>query len=243
MQAKDLLPFLDLTSLGALDRACDAISLAERARVSGCAAVCVYPRFIPSLISHGGFSGLKLATVCSFPHGQSTPELKGSEAKMLCELGADEIDMVVSIGAIREKNWDLLFKEVSSVKMECGKRVLKVILETSLFEGLDEGLELLSKASQVSCEAGCDFLKTSTGKEVGGATVQSVTILCKEAKKYFHETKRRVGIKPSGGIKTVASAKEFAGIVRNSLGPDWLTPSLFRLGASSLLDAILAEEM
>lgn len=246
MRAKELLTYLDLTTLGVLDRISDVKTVADRVLENGCAAVCVYPRFISILKGEPKLSKVTVATVCAFPHGQTTPKNKINEAGALIDMGADEIDMVAAIGAIGEKtgeeNWDALFEEVRGVKDVCGERVLKVILETSVLEGMANGSELIRHAARVSCEAGCDFLKTSTGKEPGGASIASVTLLCEEARKYYAATGRRVGIKPSGGIKKVKDAIAFAEIVKDVAGDEWMTPKHFRLGASSLLDAILEQK-
>ena len=216
------------------------------------AAVCVYPNLIKVAKECVDGTGVKVASVAtSFPSGQYPLKLRLEDTKRAIYDGADEIDMVISRGEFLEGNYQLVFDEIRQVKEACvtaseqlsiktGKKVdahLKVILETGELETYDN----VRKASFIAMAAGADFIKTSTGKIQPAATLP-VTLVMLEAIRDFHdETGNVIGMKPAGGIKTAKDALAYLVLVNETLGEKWLTPDLFRIGASSVLNDILMQ--
>lgn len=216
------------------------------------AAVCVYPNLIKVAKECVEGTGVKVASVAtSFPSGQYPLKLRLEDTKRAIYDGADEIDMVISRGEFLEGNYQLVFDEIRQVKEACvtaseqlsiktGKKVdahLKVILETGELETYDN----VRKASFIAMAAGADFIKTSTGKIQPAATLP-VTLVMLEAIRDFHdETGKVIGMKPAGGIKTAKDALAYLVLVNETLGEKWLTPDLFRIGASSVLNDILMQ--
>ncbi len=216
------------------------------------AAVCVYPNLIKVAKECVDGTGVKVASVAtSFPSGQYPLKLRLEDTKRAIYDGADEIDMVISRGEFLEGNYQLVFDEIRQVKEACvtaseqlsiktGKKVdahLKVILETGELETYDN----VRKASFIAMAAGADFIKTSTGKIQPAATLP-VTLVMLEAIRDFHdETGKVIGMKPAGGIKTAKDALAYLVLVNETLGEKWLTPDLFRIGASSVLNDILMQ--
>lgn len=216
------------------------------------AAVCVYPNLIKVAKECVDGTGVKVASVAtSFPSGQYPLKLRLEDTKRAVYDGADEIDMVISRGEFLEGNYQLVFDEIRQVKEACvtaseqlsiktGKKVdahLKVILETGELETYDN----VRKASFIAMAAGADFIKTSTGKIQPAATLP-VTLVMLEAIRDFHdETGKVIGMKPAGGIKTAKDALAYLVLVNETLGEKWLTPDLFRIGASSVLNDILMQ--
>lgn len=216
------------------------------------AAVCVYPNLIKVAKECVEGTGVKVASVAtSFPSGQYPLKLRLEDTKRAVYDGADEIDMVISRGEFLEGNYQLVFDEIRQVKEACvtaseqlsiktGKKVdahLKVILETGELETYDN----VRKASFIAMAAGADFIKTSTGKIQPAATLP-VTLVMLEAIRDFHdETGKVIGMKPAGGIKTAKDALAYLVLVNETLGEKWLTPDLFRIGASSVLNDILMQ--
>lgn len=225
----------DHTSLGQGDTTGSVRRFVERAMGLELlpAAICVYPSMVESVGVSLGESPVAIAAVCgAFPSGQTYIEVKLLEVAMAIENGAEEIDMVMDIGALLEGNYDIARSELEVVKEEIGDDALfKVILET----GTLVSPELIHRATLVACEAGADFVKTSTGKTPIGATPAAVEVMCRAVKEYFAKTGRRVGIKCSGGISTPEQALTYYDVVERELGAEWLCPALFRLGSSKLL--------
>lgn len=209
-----------------------------------CAAVCVYPNLIKYAKKSVKGSKVKVASVAtSFPSGQFPLKLKLEDVKYCIEEGAKEIDMVISRGEFISGNFDYVFKEIKKVKKVCTNikkkkpAQLKVILET----GELGSLENVWKASIIAMLAGADFIKTSTGKISVSATLPVVYVMCEAIKLFCEKTGVKVGIKAAGGIKTATDAIEYILLVKEILGEEWLTPDLFRIGASSLLNDLLKE--
>jgi deoxyribose-phosphate aldolase len=206
--------------------------------VPGVAAICIYPALIPVARDALRGSGVKVASVATgFPSGQTFTDVKVSETRLAVDAGADEIDMVIDRGAFLSGDYATVFDEIVAVKAACGEAHLKVILETGELETFDN----VRRASILAMAAGADFIKTSTGKVQPAATLP-VTLVMLEAIRDFHRrTGRVVGMKPAGGIRTAKEAIGYLVVLYETLGPRWMTPDLFRFGASSLLNDCLMQ--
>jgi deoxyribose-phosphate aldolase len=202
------------------------------------AAICIYPALVPVARQALAGTGVKIASVATgFPAGQTYREVKLTETRLAAEAGADEIDMVIDRGAFLQGDYRAVFEEIVAVKEACGTAHLKVILETGELETYDN----VRRASIVAMAAGADFIKTSTGKVTPAATLP-VTLVMLEAIRDFHRrTGRVVGMKPAGGIRTAKDAIQYLVVLYETLGPRWMTPDLFRFGASSLLNDVLMQ--
>jgi deoxyribose-phosphate aldolase len=206
------------------------------------AAVCVYPSMVPVAAPALAGSGVHLASVATaFPSGQAPLPVKLEDVAAAVAGGADEVDMVINRGAFLAGRYLDVFEEIQAVKRACaaGDRVahLKVILETGELAGYDQ----VRRASWLAMLAGADFIKTSTGKVQPAATLP-VTLVMLEAVRDFHAaTGRRIGVKPAGGIRTTKDAIRNLVLVNETAGEPWLTPDLFRFGASTLLNDLLMQ--
>jgi len=202
------------------------------------AAICIYPAMIPAAKEALAGTGIHVASVATgFPSGQTYLDVKLSEVRQATAAGADEIDMVIDRGAFLEGDHAAVFDEIVAVKAACGDAHLKVILETGELETLDN----VRRASILAMAAGADFIKTSTGKVQPAATLP-VTLVMLEAIRDFHRrTGRIVGMKPAGGIRTAKEAIQYLVVLYETLGPRWMTPDLFRFGASSLLNDVIQQ--
>jgi len=204
-----------------------------------CAAVCVYP----SMVKHarkflGADSPVQVASVATgFPSGQYPLRTRLEEVRRAAGDGADEIDMVIDRGAFLAGEHALVFDEIATVKEACGPAHLKVILETGELGTLDN----VRLASQIAMEAGGDFIKTSTGKVNPAATMPVTLVMLEAIREYFLATGVRIGMKPAGGIRTSKQALAYLVMVKETLGDDWLTPDLFRFGASTLVNDVLMQ--
>ncbi len=204
-----------------------------------CAAVCVYP----NLVRHarrflGADSGVSIAAVATgFPSGQFPLRTKLEEARRAAGDGADEIDMVIDRNAFLAGDHARVFDEIAAIKEAGGPAHLKVILETGELITLDN----VRLASQIAMEAGADFIKTSTGKVTPAATMPVTLVMLEAIRDYFFATGIRVGMKPAGGIRTAKQSLAYLVMVKETLGDDWLSPALFRFGASTLLNDVLMQ--
>jgi deoxyribose-phosphate aldolase len=181
---------------------------------------------------------VKVASVATaFPSGQSPLEIKVEEAALVAEMGAQEIDMVIDRGAFLSGNYAKVYDEVRRVKEVCGEAHLKVILETGELGTYDN----VRRASLLAVAGGADFIKTSTGKIQPAATLPVTLVMLEAIRDVYEETGRRVGMKPAGGIRYAKQAVQYLVLVNETLGPEWLTPDLFRFGASSLLNDVLLQ--
>jgi deoxyribose-phosphate aldolase len=202
------------------------------------AAVCVYPDLVGVARSALGGSGVKVASVATaFPSGRASLEVKLADVDDAVEAGADEVDMVIDRGAFLSGRYGQVYEEIKAVKEACGRAHLKVILETGELATLDN----VSRASWLAMLAGADFIKTSTGK-VTPASQPTVALVMLAAVRDFEQVSgRRVGVKVAGGIRTAKDAIRYLVLVNETAGPAWLTSSLFRIGASSLLNDLLMQ--
>jgi deoxyribose-phosphate aldolase len=226
---------MDLTTLEGADTPGKVAALSSKAvrpdpadpTVPPVAAVCVYPDLIGVARERVAGTGVKVAPV----------DLKVEEARRAAELGADEIDMVIDRGALLAGSYAKVYEEVRQVKEAIGDVHLKVILETGELGTYDN----VRRASLLAIAGGADFVKTSTGKVQPAATLP-VTLVMLEAVRDVHaETGTKVGVKAAGGIRHAKQAVQYLVLVNETLGPEWLTPDLFRLGASSLLNDVLLQ--
>lgn len=202
------------------------------------AAICVYPCFAEIVKDTLEVEGVNIACVSAgFPSSQTFIEVKVAETAMAILDGADEIDIVISVGKFLSVDYETMCDEIAEIKATCKEKHLKVILET----GALQSAENIKKASILSMYAGADFIKTSTGKQQPAATPEAAYVMCQAIKEYYEQTGIKVGFKPAGGINCVNDALIYYTIVKEVLGDEWLTNKLFRLGTSRLANLLLSE--
>lgn len=198
-------------------------------------AVCVYHNMIPIAVDALKGSGIPVAAVSTgFPAGQISLEDKLIQIKKSVAAGAQEIDIVISRGLVIESNWQALYDEIKVMREACGEAHMKTILATGELPTLTK----VAKASMVAMMAGSDFIKTSTGKESVNATLPVSLVMIRAIREYYEMTGLKVGYKPAGGISKSKDALNYLMLLKEELGNDWLSPELFRFGASSLLGDI-----
>ena len=230
--ARRAISLVDLTNLTDDCDEAAVVSLCERARRFGTAAVCVWPDFVASAVAALAGSDVEIATVVNFPSGNERIfSVVGQTERALAD-GATEIDLVLpyrSFVAGDTAHAAAMVRSVSAVT--AGRARLKVILETGELPDTDT----IRAAAELAVAEGADFIKTSTGKSPVSATAGAVTTMLQ----VIAGADRPVGIKPSGGISTADDAERYIGLAEAAMGPDWVGPSTFRFGASSLLTALL----
>ncbi|MDL2241989.1 deoxyribose-phosphate aldolase [Bacteroidales bacterium OttesenSCG-928-L03] len=233
---------IDLTSLGSEDSKQSIWNFVSQVNdfdgtndMDNVAAICVYPNFVQT-VKEALTANVRVASVAGgFPSSQTFQEIKVAEVSMAVSEGADEIDIVLNCGEFFDGNLQEVCEEIQELKDACREAHLKVILETGLLETAVN----IKKASILSMYSGADFIKTSTGKVYPGATPEAAYVMADTIREYYQQTGRRVGLKVSGGIRTTDEALKYYAIVKAVLGEEWLTPELFRIGASSLADKLL----
>jgi deoxyribose-phosphate aldolase len=237
---------MDLTTLEGADTPGKVAALCSKAMrpdpvdrtVPAVAAVCVYPNLVATAKERLGSSGVKVASVATaFPSGQAPTALKVAEVREVVALGADEVDMVIDRGAFLSGRYAKVYDEIVQVKDACGDAHLKVILETGELGTYDN----VRRASLLAMAAGADFVKTSTGKVTPAATLPVALCMLEAVRDVYDETGRVVGMKPAGGIRSAKQAIQYLCVLNETLGTQWLTPDLFRFGASSLLNDVLLQ--
>jgi deoxyribose-phosphate aldolase len=237
---------VDLTTLEGSDTPGKVRSLAAKARrpdpsdpsTPQVAAVCVYGDLAGIAREALGDSGIHVAAVATaFPSGRAARAIKLADVKDAVANGADEIDMVIDRGAFLAGRYLDVYDEIVAVKEACGSAHLKVILETGELETYDN----VRRASVLAMAAGADFIKTSTGKVSPAATPPVTLVMLGAVADFAAATGRRVGVKVAGGVRTAKDAVRYLVLVNETAGPDWLTPALFRIGASSLLNDLLMQ--
>ena len=202
------------------------------------AAVCVYPTMVR--IAREALQGTPIqvaAVATAFPSGMNPLAVKLEDTRYAVGEGAHEIDMVISRGDFLRGEYERVADEIRQVKMACGKAHLKVILETGELGTLDR----VRLASDLAMQAGADFIKTSTGKIQPAATPEVVLVMLQAIDDYYQKTGKKIGMKPAGGIANAKAALNLLIMVREILGPAWLTPDLFRIGASKLPNDMLMQ--
>lgn len=202
------------------------------------AALCIYPRLVPIAAEVLKRSGVKVASVASsFPSGQASLEARVEEVRQAVKDGADEVDIVISRGAFHAGDETAVYDEVVEFKRAAGDAHVKAILETGELGSYDE----VRRTSLIAMAAGADFVKTSTGKISPASTLPVAVVMAEAIRDFADHTGQKVGLKVAGGIRTSKDALRYLVIVKETLGDDWLTPDLFRIGASSLLNDILMQ--
>ena len=236
----------DLTTLEGSDTPGKVSALCSKAirpdpsdsSIPSVAAICVYPNLVPTARERLHGTGVKVAAVATgFPSGQYPISIKVADVRSAVELGADEIDMVIDRGAFLSGRYSKVYDEVVRVKEACGDAHLKVILETGELGTYDN----VRRATLLAIAGGADFVKTSTGKINPAATLPVALCMLEAIRDVHEETGRSIGFKAAGGIRQAKQAVQHLVLVHETLGPEWLTPDLYRLGASSLLNDILMQ--
>ena len=208
----------------------------ERPDMQNVAAICVYPNFVATVKEALTAGNVNIAAVSGgFPSSQTFTEVKIAETALAVGDGADEIDIVLNLGYFFEKDYVELCEEIQELREACKDKILKVIIET----GTLKTAQNIKDASILSIYSGADFVKTSTGKNDSGATLEAVYVICETIREYYAKHNKKIGVKVSGGVKTREDAVRYYTIVKEVLGEEWLSPTLFRIGASSLADALL----
>ena len=243
---------VDLTTLEGADTPGKVRSLATKAvrpdptdaSVPHVGAICVYNDMVKiarnQLDAIGGNEIPVAAVATAFPSGRASIKVKLQDTQDAIDAGASEIDMVIDRGAFLSGRLGEVFSEIKQIKEVCGDKAhLKVILETGELTTYDN----VRKASYLAMLAGADFIKTSTGKISPAATPPVVLVMLEAVRDYYKLTGKRIGVKPAGGIRTTKDAIKQLVLVNETAGPEWLTPDLFRIGASALLNDLLLQRM
>ena len=243
---KFLFHCIDLTTLNTTDSDESVMRFTQKVNrfeetypdLKNVAAICVYPCFAEIVKDTLEVEEVKIACVSAgFPSSQTFTEVKIAETSLALMDGADEIDVVLSVGKFLVGDYENVCDEIEELKATCKEHHLKVILET----GALKTAENIKKASILSMYSGADFIKTSTGKQQPAATPEAAYVMCQAIKEYYEQTGRKVGFKPAGGINTVDDAVAYYTIVKEVLGEEWLNNTLFRLGTSRLANLLLSE--
>lgn len=210
----------------------------EHPELPNVAAICVYPVFTEVVRQVLEVSQVNIACVSAgFPSSQTFPEVKIAETALAVGAGADEIDIVMNLGLFLDGDYEELCDEMEEIKHSCRHARLKVIIES----GALKTAENIRAASILSLYSGADFLKTSTGKEYPGASLEAAYVMCQCIKEYFDKTGRMVGFKAAGGVASTEDAVKYYTIVKEVLGDGWLDQEYFRIGASRLANNLLSD--
>lgn len=241
-----LLNLIDLTSLNTTDNRSQIIRFTGKvnsfsgrfSNIPNVAAICVFPNFVAVVKDKLKAKNVKIASVAGgFPASQTFRSIKVTECKLAIEAGADEIDIVIPVGAFLGDDFATVADEIREIKAAIGDKQLKVIVES----GLLGDYEHIFRASMIAMDAGADFIKTSTGKTPVSATPEAAFVMCRAISDFYAETGIRVGFKAAGGIVSPVDANTYYQIVSHCLGKLWLNNNLFRIGASRLANNILSE--
>ena len=243
---------VDLTTLEGADTPGKVQALCTKAvrpdptdlSVPSVGAVCVYNDMVAIARAHldliGGAHVGVAAVSTAFPSGRASMAVKLQDTQDAIDAGASEIDMVIDRGAFLSGDYIGVFNEIVQIRQLCGSKAhLKVIFETGELVTYDN----VRKASFLAMAAGADFIKTSTGKIAPAATPPVVLVMLEAVRDFFSMTQKRIGVKPAGGIRNTKDAIKQLVLVNETAGPEWLTPSLFRIGASALLNDLLMQRM
>lgn len=243
---KFLFNTIDLTTLKATDSPVSVANFTERVNafdeeypmLNNVAAICVYPNFAEVVRTVLDVSNVDIACVSGgFPSSQTFNEVKIAETALAVENGANEIDIVLNVGNFLDGDYEAVCDEIIEQKAACRDARLKVILET----GALKTAKNIKAASILSMFSGCDFLKTSTGKEYPGASLEAAYIMALCIKEYYEQTGVKIGFKAAGGVATTADAVKYYTVIKEVLGEEWLTNEYFRLGASRLANNLLGD--
>lgn len=246
---KDVYRFLfntiDLTTLKATDSQTSVARFTENVNnfedefgdLPNVAAICVYPNFAPVVRAVLEVDEVRIACVSGvFPSSQSFEEVKIAETSLAVANGADEIDIVLNLGYFLDEDYESVVDEITEQKEACRDAHLKVILETGALKTAAN----IKKASILSMYSGADFIKTSTGKEYPGASLEAAYVMALCIREYYEKTGTRVGFKAAGGVSTVEDAVKYYTVIKEVLGDEWLDNRYFRIGASRLANTLLS---
>ncbi len=244
---KTAVSMIDLTTLEGKDTPGKVASLCAKARrpsddpeIPSVAAVCIYPTLVKNAARLLAETPIKIASVATgFPSGQSPLKIRLAEVKQAVADGADEVDMVINRGAFLAGDFQRVQDEISAVVEACGDATLKVILEVAELESYDKIRAASFLAMRVLREG--DFIKTSTGKASGSATLANTQVMLEAIRDFYLATGTAIGMKPAGGIRTAKQALHYLVAVKETLGDTWLNSSRYRFGASSLLNDLLRQ--
>lgn len=242
---KTIFSCMDITTLDVTDNYESVLKLVEMVNkmdtdhpeIDNVAAICIYPNFVTAVRGALEVSDVRVAAVAGgFPSSQTYPEVKTIEAGLALKDGADELDIVMNVGNFMIGNYEDMCDEITEMKEICGDATLKVIIETGALNNYND----IRKAAILSIYAGADFIKTSTGKIGIGATPEAFYVMCNAIKDYYNETGTKIGIKAAGGIRTANDAAKYYTIASEILGEEWMNKDLFRIGAASLANNLIA---
>jgi len=237
---------MDLTTLEGTDSVGKIVAICAKAvrpnpldaSIPSVAAVCLYPQLVPVALAQLKGTGVRVASVAGgFPSGLGPLGARLAEIREVVDLGADEVDIVLNRSLFLGGRYAECFEELIAARDAAGNAHLKVILEAGELGSYDR----IRQASVLAMAAGADFIKTSTGKIGVNATLPNALCMMEAARDFFHETGHRVGIKLAGGIRQSKQAIQYLVLLYETLGPDWMTPELFRIGASTLLNDVLMQ--
>lgn len=244
---KKIFNSIDLTTLKTTDSQQSVAKFTERVNsfeedygdLPPVAAICVYPNFVPVVRTTLDVSSVGVAAVAgAFPTSQSFIEVKVAEIGLAVEAGADEIDVVLNVGDFFDGDYESVCDDLDEMKHSCRSARMKVILET----GALKTARNIRDASVLALYSGADFLKTSTGKEYPGASLDACYVMCQCIREYYEKTGRAVGFKAAGGVSTTEDVLKYYTIVKTVLGEKWADSNeLFRIGASRLANALLSD--
>lgn len=242
---KFLLGSIDLTTLSTEDSELSVAAFTKRVndfendypQYPHVAAICVYSNFAEVVRHNLDVEGVDVCVVAGgFPSSQTFTAVKVADVALAVEGGADEVDIVLNVGMLRDGNYEDLCDEIVELKHTAKHAKLKVILET----GCLKTPEKIRDASVLAMYSEADFIKTSTGKIYDGASLEAAYVMCSCIKQYHDLTGRKVGFKAAGGVRTTDEAVAYYTLVKEILGKEWLNADLFRIGASSLANNILS---
>ena len=245
---KSIFNCIDLTTLKETDSADSVTAFVQKVNdfkekyphMPSVGAVCVFPVFAPIIKQYLKVDEVQRAVVSAgFPSSQTFLDLKVQETKKAVDFGANEIDVVISVGEFLEGNYEFVYEEIRQLKEACGEAHLKVILET----GAIKDPQLIWNASIIAMDAGADFIKTSTGKIPVAATLEAAYVMCRAIKAYHKKTGKLIGFKPAGGIAETNEAVHYYAVVKEVLGDEWLNNKYFRVGASRLANNLLSDAL
>jgi deoxyribose-phosphate aldolase len=237
---------MDLTTLEGSDTPGKIVALCAKAvrpdpldpSIPSVAALCIYPQLVPVAVGQLKGTGVKVASVAGgFPAGLTPLDARLIEIRDALDMGADEVDIVLNRSLFLSGQYERAYEELAAAREVAGDAHLKVILETGELGSYDR----VRQASMLAMAAGADFIKTSTGKISVGATLPTALCMMEAIREFFHETHRPVGFKAAGGVRTSKLAIQYLTVLYETLGPDWMTPDRFRIGASSLLNDVLMQ--
>ena len=242
---KYLFSSIDLTTLSTEDSQESVTAFTQRVndfdneypQFKNVAAICVYSNFAEVVSSVLEVTGVDVAVVAGgFPSSQTFTAVKVADVALAVAGGANEVDVVMNLGYLRDKSYEDLCDELIELKHTAKDAKLKVILET----GALKTAAAIKEASILAMWSDADFIKTSTGKIYPGASLEAAYVMCECIKEYYQQTGRKVGFKAAGGIRTAQEAVQYYTIVKTVLGDEWLNQDLFRIGASSLANNLLS---